>query len=183
MFSTVDGQCFASLLVSDPATLAPPKGAAHVESIIKDSWKWTRLSAGIIGDVRNPPRFQIGPNMSQITFLFLAAEDHSTHWNNESERSKVILLRVRNSQERKCCSPDEVLSKIGEWIVQSSVANLGVSIGLDGECNLLITTPSQPYSNCRPPIFLSSLFKLASYCPNCHPFGQPGAHCYSATSK
>jgi len=56
LFSTIDGQCFASLLVSDPATLAPPKGAEHGESIIKDSWKWTRLSAGIIGDVGMPPR-------------------------------------------------------------------------------------------------------------------------------
>jgi len=145
LFSTVDGQCFASLLVSDPATLAPPKGAAHVEGIIKDSWKWTRLSAGIIGDVRMPTLFfHTGPNISQITFLFLAAEDCSTHWGNESERSNVILLRVRNSQERKCCSPDEVLSKIGEWIVQSSVANLGLSIGSDGEDYLLIATPSPP---------------------------------------
>ena len=133
MFSTVDGQCFASLLVSDPATLAPPKGAAHVESIIKDSWRWTRLSAGIIGDVGTSALFQAGSDSPQMTFLSLAAEDCSTHWNNESERSKVILLRVRNSQERKCCSPDEVLSKVGEWIVQSSVANLGISIGLDGE--------------------------------------------------
>ena len=77
-----------------------------------------------------------------MTFLFLAAEDYSTHWNNESERSKVILLRVRNSQERRCCSPNEVLSKVGEWIVQSSVANLGISIGLDCEDHLLIATPS-----------------------------------------
>jgi hypothetical protein len=144
LFSTVDGQCFASLLVSDPATLAPPKGAAHGESIIKDSWKWTRLSAGIIGDVRMPVRFQARTDTSQITFLFLAAEDHSTQWNNESERSKVILLRVQNSQERKCCSPDEVLSKIGEWIVQSSVTNLGVSIGLDGERRLLNASPLPP---------------------------------------
>ena len=171
MFSTVDGQCFASLLVSDPATLAPPKGATDVESVIKDSWKWTRLSAGIIGDVRMSARFKAGPDTSQITFLFLAAEDHSTHWNNESERSKVILLRVRNSQERKSCSPDEVLSKIGEWIVQSNVANLGISIGLDGGYYLLIATPSSPYSNRRHPIFLSSILKLASYCPNCHTFG------------
>jgi hypothetical protein len=143
LFSTADGQCFASLLVSDPATLAPPKGAGHVEGIIKDSWKWTRLSAGIIGDVRIPSHFHVSPDTPdtpQMTFLFLAAEDCSTHWGNESERSKVILLRVRNSQERKYCSPDEVLNKIGEWIVQSNVANLGISIGLDGEDDCLVAT-------------------------------------------
>lgn len=72
----------------------------------------------------------------QTTFLLLAAADCTTNWDDSIPKTRVTIVEVKNAVERKSASPTDYLTKIGEWIVECAVENMGMVT--DGSGTLLI---------------------------------------------
>ena len=90
---------------------------------------------GILSPYLNDP---VDDLIVQTTFLLLAAADCTTNWDDSIPKTRVTIVEVKNAVQRKSASPTDYLTKIGEWIVECAVENVGMVT--DGSGTLLVMT-------------------------------------------
>ncbi|PVF99519.1 hypothetical protein CPB86DRAFT_783642 [Serendipita vermifera] len=127
LYSSSDGRCISSIQVGASSNLKPPESVPHLESALKGVWKWRRMWLGEYGET---------------TFLLLAASDRSTSWNTSNPKTRVAMVRVQNTDQRKLASPEDHLCKIGEWAIEAPLASVGLCIADKGEPIFYYVCPS-----------------------------------------
>ncbi|KAG8814855.1 hypothetical protein FRC19_001453, partial [Serendipita sp. 401] len=117
MYSSADGYCLCSIEVASTTIAQPPAAMPSMEENLKGVWKWQKFEIGISGET---------------TFLLLAASDITTTWEKTPAKTRVVVVKFKVANERTFSTPSEYLSKIGEWVVESALDNLGMTVDTTG---------------------------------------------------
>lgn len=62
----------------------------------------------------------------------MIASGCTTNWDSSPARTRITIVHVKSAAERKFATPQEYLSKIGEWIVDSPFQSVGLATDASG---------------------------------------------------
>lgn len=111
LYSSADGACLSSMQITSTSSIKPPTNMPAIEGSLKGVWKWKKLAYGSVAETR---------------FLFVAAADITTTWDEPIHKTRIAIIKVKTSAERDSSVASEYLSKIGEWVVDCALETVGM---------------------------------------------------------